>query len=212
MSAASWAAGGMLAVNDPQNPAELMPLVRSQRELYPSYLEIVESSPACTCHYVLVAPCRRQDPGSRRPSTWRRPRKSRILRRGSIPPVTTLYGWRREASIRMICAQLYRQLCAPAGGNLMEATEVLKVSSADGAIAVETGGRNISAGMFVNCCGAWAGGETWGGVPVEPVKGHMANLRCSPDRLRCVVRTPGVYLVPRGDGRVTVGATLEQWV
>ena len=51
--------------------------------------------------------------------------------------------------------------------------------------------------------------EVWGGVPVEPVKGHMANVRCEPDRLRCVVRTAGVYLVPRGDGRVTVGATLE---
>jgi glycine oxidase len=63
--------------------------------------------------------------------------------------------------------------------------------------------------MFVNCCGAWAGSEVWGGVPVEPIKGHMANVRCEPNRLRCVVRTAGVYLVPRGDGRVTVGATLE---
>ncbi|MHB8303858.1 MAG: FAD-dependent oxidoreductase, partial [Acidobacteriaceae bacterium] len=26
MSSASWAAGGMLAVNDPQNPPELLPL------------------------------------------------------------------------------------------------------------------------------------------------------------------------------------------
>jgi glycine oxidase len=37
----------------------------------------------------------------------------------------------------------------------------------------------------------------------------MANLRCQPERLRCVVRAPGIYLVPRGDGRVTIGATIE---
>ena len=44
---------------------------------------------------------------------------------------------------------------------------------------------------------------------MAPVKGQMANLRCSPERLRCVVRAPGIYLVPRGDGRVTIGATIE---
>jgi glycine oxidase len=37
----------------------------------------------------------------------------------------------------------------------------------------------------------------------------MANLRCAAERLRCVVRTPGIYLIPRGDGRVTVGSTVE---
>ena len=43
MSSASWAAGGMLAVNDPQNPAELMPLCVRSWELYPAYLQLVES-------------------------------------------------------------------------------------------------------------------------------------------------------------------------
>jgi glycine oxidase len=37
----------------------------------------------------------------------------------------------------------------------------------------------------------------------------MGNLRCEPERLRCVVRAPGIYLVPRGDGRVTIGSTIE---
>ncbi len=35
----------------------------------------------------------------------------------------------------------------------------------------------------------------------------MENLRCPSERLRCVVRMPGIYLIPRGDGRVTIGAT-----
>ena len=39
MSSASWAAGGMLAVHDPQNPAELLPLSLRSWELYPAYLE-----------------------------------------------------------------------------------------------------------------------------------------------------------------------------
>src|ERR1700722_14588916 len=43
MSAASWAAGGMLAVNDPNNPPQLMPLCIRSWELYPSYLDLIES-------------------------------------------------------------------------------------------------------------------------------------------------------------------------
>jgi glycine oxidase len=42
MSSASWAAGGMLAVHDPQNPPELLPLSLRSWELYPDYLARVE--------------------------------------------------------------------------------------------------------------------------------------------------------------------------
>jgi glycine oxidase len=120
------------------------------------------------------------------------------------------FEWLEEGSVdpNDLRAALPAALRA-AGGKLLEATEVLGVRSAAGEVVVETRQGKIVARMFVNCCGAWSGGAPWGGVPVEPVKGHMVNLQCEPQRLRCVVRTPGVYLVPRGDGRVTVGATLE---
>jgi glycine oxidase len=76
-------------------------------------------------------------------------------------------------------------------------------------VTVRTSGPVIAAGMFVNCCGAWAGASPLGRLPVAPVKGQMGNLRCEPEKLRCVVRAPGIYLIPRGDGRVTIGSTLE---
>ena len=48
--------------------------------------------------------------------------------------------------------------------------------------------------------------------PVRPVKGQMAALRMDPDEplLRHVVWTPSVYLVPRRDGRLVIGATVEE--
>jgi glycine/D-amino acid oxidase-like deaminating enzyme len=42
MSSASRAAGGMLAVSDPQNPDELMPLAVRSGDLYPGYLRRIE--------------------------------------------------------------------------------------------------------------------------------------------------------------------------
>jgi glycine oxidase len=49
-------------------------------------------------------------------------------------------------------------------------------------------------------------------VPVRPVKGQMLALRMDPRAplLRHVVWAPGVYLVPRHDGRLLVGATVEE--
>jgi glycine oxidase len=48
--------------------------------------------------------------------------------------------------------------------------------------------------------------------PVRPVKGQMLALRMDPERplLRHVAWAPDVYLVPRHDGRLLVGATVEE--
>ena len=48
--------------------------------------------------------------------------------------------------------------------------------------------------------------------PVRPVKGQMLALRMDPQTplVRHVLCAPGVYLVPRRDGRLLVGATVEE--
>ncbi len=40
---ASWAAGGMLAAEDPENPPALLPLSRYSRSLYPEFLREIET-------------------------------------------------------------------------------------------------------------------------------------------------------------------------
>jgi glycine oxidase len=207
MSSASWAAGGMLAVHDPQNPEELMPLSVRSRELYPAYLERVEELS-----------------GKKVPLRTRRAMQHVAAGQSVGKPVTAAelaefapglktnghtFEWLDEGSVDP--RDLHEALPAAfraAGGTLMEETEMLGVESLTGGVLVRTTRKAVSAGMFVNCCGAWAGKQE-GGLPVVPVKGQMANLRCRPERLRCVVRAPGIYLVPRGDGRVTIGATIE---
>jgi len=48
-------------------------------------------------------------------------------------------------------------------------------------------------------------------LPIRPVKGQMLCL-VMPSRtlLRHVIRSPEVYLIPRSDGRLLVGATVEE--
>ena len=50
-------------------------------------------------------------------------------------------------------------------------------------------------------------------MPVRPVKGQILRLRAragAPLPAARVVRTPEVYAVPRADGRLVVGATVEE--
>jgi glycine oxidase len=65
----------------------------------------------------------------------------------------------------------------------------------------------------VNACGAWA--AQLSGVPrscvppVEPVKGQMIALNLPNSFVRRATWVPGAYLVPRDDGRLLIGATVE---
>ncbi len=46
-------------------------------------------------------------------------------------------------------------------------------------------------------------------LPMRPVKGQILRLR-GPQLINHVLRTPDVYLVPRTDGELVVGATSEE--
>ena len=78
------------------------------------------------------------------------------------------------------------------------------------------GGERIHAAQVVVAAGAWAG--ALGGlpeharVPLRPVKGQILRLRdpAGPGLLTHVLRMQPGYLVPRGDGRYVLGATMEE--
>ncbi len=70
-----------------------------------------------------------------------------------------------------------------------------------------------SASYVVNAAGAWA--AQLPGIPeycvpqVEPVKGQMLALAIPNGFVKRTTWVPGAYLVPREDGRLLIGATVE---
>ena len=79
------------------------------------------------------------------------------------------------------------------------------------AVALVSGGR-LRAGRVVLAAG-WAAGRLSDGVALRPVKGQILRLGAPEGEempIRRVVRTPSVYLVPRADGELVVGATSEE--
>lgn len=75
---------------------------------------------------------------------------------------------------------------------------------------VETDKTHYAAAIVVNCAGAWAGQFGLSYSPTRPVKGQMLSVVGVPHgTVEHVIRAPEVYLVPRTDGRILIGATLE---
>jgi glycine oxidase len=80
------------------------------------------------------------------------------------------------------------------------------------------GGGTVAADRVVLATGAWSG--TLDGMPpdvlppVRPIKGQVMRLRGAPGFLghcvRGVVHGSSVYLVPRGDGEIVLGASQEE--
>jgi len=84
------------------------------------------------------------------------------------------------------------------------------------AAGVRTSKSFYPAAAVVNCAGAWAAQLRPFGVPTRPVKGQMLCLvpvAASPAAgplVQHVIRTPEVYIIPRSDGRIVLGATVEE--
>lgn len=94
---------------------------------------------------------------------------------------------------------------------------VTAVTLCDGHISgVTTAKTSFLASKVVNCAGAWSGLIALGQsglrpFPTRPVKGQMLCLIMpNRDLIRHVIRSPEAYLIPRSDGRLLVGATVEE--
>jgi len=97
----------------------------------------------------------------------------------------------------------------PVAALRLDGDSVHGVELADGAV--------IAAGQTVLACGAWSATFTLPGervLAVRPVKGQTLHLNGDPGALSHVIRGEvrgvPVYLVPRADGRVVVGASSEE--
>ena len=222
MAEASWAAAGMLAAHDPELPPALVELAELSIGLYPEYLRALERLSGqripLRTHTAIVAggegggafhgiqvghPLSAVEAARKVHGLVTKRRSFLLLEEASLDP-------------RDLCTALPAAARA-AGVELVEDTEVLAVRSEADSVEVTTQRGSLRAGAFVNCCGAWSGKVEHAGLDrspaalVEPWKGQMHTVRLPrPLQLSCVLRTPEVYLVPRGDGLVVVGATVER--
>ncbi len=156
---------------------------------------------------------------------WLTPRRCRELEPGLVPSFAGGVLAPGEAAIdpRLLTRALLEALRRE-GVEVRSGSEVVGgvfegERLAGVAVASAGGGEReeARAGAVVLSAGAWSGAADWLPEParprVRPVKGQVAELRArggEPVPTSRILASERVYLVPRPDGRLIVGATVEE--
>ena len=161
---------------------------------------------------------------------WLTPTAARQLEPGLVPNFAGGVLAASEASVdpRALALALAAAL-REAGGELRTGTEVVDgLWDGERLVGVRTAPvaetrpsddllQTVRADAVVLCNGAWSGQTAWlpdaARPPVRPVKGETVELRSregDPAPASRIVASERVYLVPRPDGRLIVGATQEE--
>jgi len=111
-------------------------------------------------------------------------------------------------------AQALRGSIENLGVKVVTDTAVKEVSThADSVNGVITeSGQHIVAEQVVIAGGAWSAGLLDGlgfALPVAPVRGQMLLYKAEPSTVKRIILNKDRYVIPRRDGRVLVGSTLE---
>ena len=220
---ASWAAGGMLCDFAAETPPELRELATASARMYPEFVRELEDESGLKIDlrsegtlvfldshldslqeqglqssYSLPAPLGELESAFRIPEA-------------TAPHFTPLYIKERCVDPRHLTAAAIAG-ARHRGIDFWSGDHVVAVEMASGkASGVRTNKTQFAAGLVVNCAGAWAGQIGPHPFPTRPVKGQMLCVAMPEKELvRHVVRTPDVYLIPRSDGRMLIGATAEE--
>ncbi len=212
---------------------ELLQMTLAAAERYPSFVEELEAETGVSTGYARlgalhIALDRDEAAELRRVhdlqrslglgAEWLPPRGCRELEPGLTPSFNGGVHAPDEAAVdpRALSAALLAAL-AGRGVEVRTGTEVVAARLDGERIAgVRTAsGEELCAAAVVLAAGAWSGAE-WlpesARPPVRPVKGQIVELRSRDGVAPCrrILASERVYLVPREDGRLIVGATVEE--
>ncbi len=122
-----------------------------------------------------------------------------------LPEVAQVRNPRLVAALRAAVTKL--------GGTIHENCTVKGLDAAGGvATTLQTTAGTLTADMIVIATGAWSGLSLTNlpAVPhVRPIRGQMLLFKLEPGVLDTILYRQGLYLIPRRDGHILVGSTLE---
>jgi glycine oxidase len=232
---ASWAAAGMLAAAVETEPGEeaLLSLTLESQRLWPAFCRELEAETGHAIGYrgegTMAVALNRDDAGTLRHSyefqkglgldlEWlsgiEARRREPHLKPGTAAAVFSRHD--HQVDNRSLAGALIAA-CRGAGVALYEhcAVRELLLSGRRAAGVVSERGED-RADIVVLAAGAWsrqiAGIPAAALPPVRPIKGQMLALQMDPAAplLHHVVWAPRSYMVPRADGRLIVGGTVEE--
>jgi glycine oxidase len=230
---ASWAAAGMLAAGLETEPGEerLLALTQASQRMWPGFAREVEAASGALIGYRddgTIAVALNRDDAERLRFTYEfqrglgialdwlagaqvRAREPHLA--GAVAGVFSACD--HAVDNRLLVAALHAAFIR-SGGVVYENAEAGLDIEGGRVRGVHVDGRLMPADIAIVAAGAWSreidGLPEAARPPVRPIKGQMLALAMNADAplLRHVVWAPKAYLVPRRDGRLIIGATVEE--
>jgi glycine oxidase len=222
---ASWAAAGLLtAQSDAAAPSPFFRFALESRDLYPGWTDALRQETGLDAGWRPTGVLRCGSGATLDRFGWQveeglpvevldRPEALRHSGGRIAPSVQEGLFFPSDSVVhsRWLVAALRRSL-AIRGVPVREGVAVVRFLAAGGTcLGVETSAGDVSAARVVDAAGAWANLDPTLGfsVPVEPIRGQIVELE-DDGPFPTVLESDDVYLVPRADGRILVGATVER--
>jgi len=225
----------MLAAAVETEPGEepLLPLALESQRLWPDFARELEAASGISIDYrdegTLVVALNRDDTAQLRHSYefqkglgldlhWLTAAEARQREPHLKPGIAAgVFSPRDHQVENRLLGQALAVAARRAGVELIEHCPVGEITMAGGcASGIVTGRGHDAADVVVLAAGAWsreiAGIPSAYLPPVRPIKGQMLALQMDPAAplLRHVLWLPRGYLVPRHDGRLVIGGTVEE--
>jgi glycine oxidase ThiO len=214
-TATGHAAAGMLAPQAEQISAgAMLDLSLASRELYPEWVRKIESISGVDVGYWqcgILAPCYHQTEPS---VDWLNSRS--IHQHQADLSKSVVGGYWYPADGQVDNRTLIRSILIASqslGVKFLDGVAVTTIHRHQGRVThLETNQGNMSAQHYILATGAWS--QQLLSIPVVPRKGQMLSVVVPPAQtdnlpLQQVLFGEEVYIVPRRDGKIIIGATSE---
>lgn len=221
---ASWAGGGILSPLYPWRQAEaITTLFMRSHTLYPALIESIQAQtgidPEWTQSGLLIA----DNPDLQSVTHWCKqnamtfePLTNADFHRAfpdAQTPVNPIWLPEIYQLRNPYCMQALRIDVEKRGVRLLENHPACGWTlNHDRMTAIKTDQQSFTAQTIILCMGAWSG-KFLADLPspphINPVKGQIILFKAKPGMLERMILWQGRYLIPRRDGRILVGSTVE---
>ena len=222
--AAGFVAAGMLAPHAEGLQGELLSLGQTSLQRQPKWIESIETNSKMSCGHRtcgIIVPFENQKDFETYPTYEFGEKLKRTELLKEVPGLSEkwilglLFKQDGQIDNRRLLMRALEKACVELGVHFQEGVEVIEImkdSNRFNGVKIKDINGNINhlkSEEAVLCCGAWSK-QIFKTLPIFPVKGQMLSIQGPKQILKRVVFGPGIYLVPRDDGLIIVGATSER--
>lgn len=211
---ATWAAAGMLAPEAERLEGALLEFGMRSREMYPQWIANLMRLSGQDCGYWccgIIAPVLSESDRQTLSQHSKYLDKAQSHRHQSGLGAAILGSLWLPDDAQVNNRKLAKALITSARSlsvKILEGVTVYEIArDRDRVTHLETSAGKLQSDRYVLATGAWT--RSLVPLPINPIKGQMLSVFDRDRKLQRVIYAPSCYIVPRQDGTIVIGATVE---